>query len=253
MALVAVLAVLLRGPSIVLAQDSDKLTLAIHRDWGFGGGSQIQGLFTLEATGPADLVSVTFKVDDAIIGEVTSPPFKIQFDTDDYPTGWHDLTAIGKTSDNRTFISNARRFEFVAADYAWAFVQRIMLGLGGFLGALMVIMFVVQYLPGLLGKRQPMPLGAPRRYGLNGGAICPKCNRPFAIHWWSFNAGFNQKYDRCDHCGKWSLVKRASHEQLAVAEVAERAMAQPEIPAAVLTPEEALKRQLDESRYVDRV
>ncbi|MEK7312663.1 MAG: Ig-like domain-containing protein, partial [Chloroflexota bacterium] len=73
--------------------------LSVRRDWGFGGGSQIQGLFTMEATGPGNLVSVTFKIDSTVVGEVTSSPFKIRFDTDDYLTGWHTLTAVGKTID----------------------------------------------------------------------------------------------------------------------------------------------------------
>lgn len=237
----------------VFAQEAEEVNLAVRRDFGFGNGSQIQGLFTLEASGPADLASVAFKIDDRVIGEVASAPFKLQFDTDDYPAGWHDLTAVGTTRDGRALSSNARRFEFVSADYGWAVVQQMLLGFGGFLAVLIVLMIALPYLPALLGKKKPVPSGAPRHYGLLGGAICPKCHRPFAIHWWGPNAGILQKYDRCDHCGRWSLVRRANPEQLAAAEAAELAAAQPQTPAGDPTPEETLKRQLDESRYVDKV
>jgi len=235
----------------VFAQDSDELTLSVRRDWGFGGGSQIQGLFTMEATGPSNLVSVTFKIDSTVVGEATSSPFKIQFDTDDYLTGWHNLTAVSKTIDGRTLTSSARRFEFVSADYAWSIVRRIILVVGGSVGALMLFGSAVQFLPSLLGKKPtPLPLGAPRRYGLKGGAICLKCHRPYSIHLWSFDF-VTRVLDYCSHCGKWSLMRRATPGGLTAAVADELAMAQPEMPVAEATPEEKLRRQLDESRYVD--
>jgi D-arabinose 1-dehydrogenase-like Zn-dependent alcohol dehydrogenase len=30
-------------------------------------------------------------------------------------------------------------------------------------------------------------LGAERDYGFRGGAICPKCHRPFAMHLWGLS------------------------------------------------------------------
>lgn len=233
------------------AQDTDELMLSVHRDWGFGSGSQIQGLFTLEATGPGSLTSVTFKIDGAVIGEAAAPPFKIQFKTDDYPAGWHDLTAVGATSDGRTLTSSTRRFEFVAAEYAWGRAQRLMIGVGGAVMALALFGVAVQFLPSLFGKRKSaLPPGAPRAYGLKGGAVCPKCRRPYSIHLLSFNL-FARVLDRCDHCGRWSLVRRASPGELRAAETAELARSLPEAPVTAETPEEKLRRQLEESRFVD--
>jgi len=97
-----------------------------------------------------------------------------------------------------------------------------------------------------LGGRPRRPAGARRDYGLLGGAICPKCGRPFGLHWWAPNL-IGSKFDRCSHCGRWSVVGRASHEALAAAEAAEEAAA-PEAPE--LNPEEKLRRQIEESRYV---
>ena len=80
--------------------------------------------------------------------------------------------------------------------------------------------------------------------------MCPKCGRPFALHWWSFHVGF-QKFDRCDHCGKWSRVGRSSREKLAEAEMAEQESAPAHTPAPEPSAEAKLKRQLDESRFTD--
>jgi hypothetical protein len=44
------------------AQDSE-LRLSFSKDWGFSMGGRIQGLFTLSARGPQDVVSVRFELD----------------------------------------------------------------------------------------------------------------------------------------------------------------------------------------------
>jgi hypothetical protein len=244
---------------------TDELTLSVRRNFGYGGGSQIQGSFRMEATGPADLVAVTFKIDEAVAGTDTEAPFRVDFQTDDYGIGWHDLSAVGRTVDGRSLGSETRRFEFVSAEVGWQAAAQI----GGILIAVvvgaMLLVFGVTTLPGLLGRRQPpLPLGAPRNYGMLGGTICPRCGRPFPLHLWAFNVSFAGKFDRCDHCGRWSFVRRASPEALRAAEAAELAQAQPDKPAlgtpaafgggkgvAEPTPEERLRRHLDDSRYVD--
>ena len=234
----------------VLAQ-GEELQLAVRRNFGYGGGSQIQGNFRMEIVDPPALASVTFKIDNTVVATVAEPPFRIDFDTDQYPLGWHELTAVGQTSDGRTFNSNTRRFEFVSADAGWAAARNIMIPLFSIVGVAIVFGFGIQLWASLSGRKSSLPLGAPRNYGLLGGAICPKCHRPFSLHWWSFNA-VGGKFDRCDHCGKWSLVRRASREKLAEAEAVELAMAQPETPVAEMSAEEKLKRQLDDSRFDGR-
>src|SRR5258707_14675391 len=92
-----------------------ELQLFLRRNFGYGGGDQIQGSFSMEATGPADLASVTFKVDETVVGTVTSAPFKVSFNTDTYGLGWHTLTAAGQTSIGRLLAAARRRFEFVSA------------------------------------------------------------------------------------------------------------------------------------------
>ena len=236
------------GASAIPAWAQDQLTLTVRRDWGYGNGSQIQGHFSMEAVGPKNLTAVVFKIDEAVVAEVTRPPFKVQFVTDDYPPGWHNLIAVGQTSDGRTLTSAPRRFEFVSGAEAWAGAQRIIVSVLGAVTVVMAIVLTLQFAATRTGSKKRLPLGAPRRYGIAGGTICPKCQRPFALRWWSFNVGF-RKFDRCEHCGQWSLVRRISRDQLADAEAAEPRLARPDTPTRELNAEEKLKRQLDESRF----
>ena len=81
--------------SAVSAQ-SDELTLSLSRDFGYGGfNGDIQGTFSVKASGPANLERVQFFLDDTLLGEDTDVPFAIQFVTDNYPLGAHVLHAVG--------------------------------------------------------------------------------------------------------------------------------------------------------------
>ncbi len=223
------------------AQESE-LTLYVRRNFGYGGGSQIQGNFRLEVDGPADLVAVTYRVDDAVVATATEPPFRVDFETDAYPHGWHELVAIAQTSDGRTLTSNTRRFEFVSAEEGWQAAGQmggtILLGVGG----VIAVVFGLQFW--LVGRDKK---AGRRGYGLMGGAVCPKCGKPFGIHIWGLNA-LGGKFDRCDHCGKWSLVRRASPAALAAEEAADAPATQTAGPEAS---EERERRRLDDTRYSD--
>lgn len=250
--LLCVLCVLCGGIFPVFAQDSVELKLSVTRLFGYGGGDQIQGKFRMELVEPPVLKSVTFYADDIEVSTVTESPYRIDFNTDDYPPGWHDLKAVGTTPDGATLNSNVRRFEFVTAAQGWEEAQKIVVPLFSVVGGIILLMVVIQVLPSLLGKKKTLPLGAERNYGIKGGAICPKCHRPFSIHFTAINLPFAY-FDRCDHCGQWSLVKPASREQLAAAERAELEMAKPDAPIVEETKEEKLARQIDDSRYTDEI
>ena len=234
-------------PSVIAFAQTDELTLSVRRNFGYGGGSQIQGNFRLEATSPASLASVTFQIDGAEIATVSQSPFRVDFLTDNYPLGWHDLTAVAQTADGRTLTSAPRRFEFVSASAGFQAVGKFLWPLLAVVGLALVVALGVPLAQALRGKPAPIAPGTPRRYGLMGGAICPKCGRPFARHWWGLNAGLG-KLDRCDNCGRWSIVRAQPLDKLRAAEAAEveQAAVVPE-----LSPEEKLRRQLDESKYRD--
>ncbi len=97
-----------------------------------------------------------------------------------------------------------------------------------------------------------LPLGAPRDYGIAGGAICPNCHRPFPLGLASIKFGIGTKLVRCQYCRKWSLVRRASLEDLRAAEAAELAEAQPLQPVREKSEAEKLKSLEDESRFTDQ-
>lgn len=78
----------------------EELTLSLSKDFGSGGfNSDIQGTFTVKASGPANLEWVQFFLDETRLGEDTEAPFAIQFVTDNYPTGAHDFVAVGFTTE----------------------------------------------------------------------------------------------------------------------------------------------------------
>ena len=239
--LIALLAAMGLWLSPAAAQEPG-LTLHLSRTWGYGGpNGDIQGAFTFKADGPENLTSVAFYVDDTLVGRVTEPPWKLRFNTDNYPLGQHKLHAIGTTSDGQTLKSNVLVRNFVPASDAWKFIIKIgvpllLLGLG---------------IPALLywidKKRNPSKYSG--HSGAFGGAVCPNCGCPFPRHWWGLNFG-GKKYDRCPHCGRWSMVGRASEEELREAVIAcglasstEAKSASPQDKAA------ELKKKLEESRY----
>jgi DNA-directed RNA polymerase subunit RPC12/RpoP len=231
-----------------LAQTSSDLTISLHRDFGYSGFNDIQGTFTLKAAGPADLSRVVFLIDDQVMAEVNQPPFQVSFNTGSYALGQHTLSATGYTSQGAELESNQIRPNFVSAEEGWQAGLKFALPILG-IGLVIAVIAVVG--PWLLGRRKPrgpMP-DIPADYGLFGAAVCPRCGRPFARHWWGLNmmAG---KLDRCPHCGKWSLVRRATPDRLQEAEDQVRqTIVKSQEPA--VSEEQRLQRDLEDSRFQD--
>lgn len=238
----------------------NELRLSLRRLFGFSMGGQVQGTFNLSVQGPSDLVSVTFKLNSeagttgpTILGQATQAPFSLTFSTDQFPHGRYELSAVGQTAGGQTIQSNVLRVEFVSAEAGWQAAGKIIVPILVLVGIVMLASFIGPLLGGNGKKRRSTlptgrPLGEPRDYGVMGGAVCPKCGRPFGLHWWAPNLVMH-KLDRCPNCGKWSVVGRASREELAAAEAAEAEMdSAPEVPE--LSPEEKLRRQIEESKYM---
>ena len=240
-AALAVAGLALAGP--VRAQEA-QVRLSISKAWGYSMGGQIQGLFNLSVSAPKDAISVRFELDGEEIATVTQPPFSIQFNTDKYSGGQHKFSATVQTSGGR-IKSNTISAEFVPAEQAGQVVQRLLVPI-----AVMVVLAMLVGMGGqffLSGRGQPRPEpGTPRNYRVAGGAICPQCGRPFARHFTSLNLLVG-KLERCPTCGKWSIVAAASPAALAAAEAAEVAASKPTVPEP--SPEEKLRRQIEESRY----
>jgi DNA-directed RNA polymerase subunit RPC12/RpoP len=235
--------------SIALAQSTQELQLGLSRDFGYGGfGNDIQGLFSLKIKNPpADLARVEFYIDSTLMGEDTTAPFSLQFNTDSYPTGAHTLNAVGYTSDGTELKSNQIQSQFVPAGSGVQSITKFLLPL---LGVIIIIALISVFLPIILsrGKSATTPPGTERKYGIGGGAICPKCGRPFPLRLWWINLGAS-KIDRCPYCGKWSMVRPRQLSELRNAEAEELTQGQPSATITGETEADKLKRDLDESRY----
>jgi DNA-directed RNA polymerase subunit RPC12/RpoP len=227
-----------------------QLRIRLNRDWGFSSGTgKIQGTFSIRANGPDDLNQVIYYLDDQVLGEVNEPPFNLRFVTDNYPVGVHKIHATGRTDRGAELTSNLIQVEFVSAGEGWQSVTNIIIPIG------VVILIAVGLSVGVpfifsRGKKESLPPGAPRHYGIHGGAVCPKCSRPFSRHIYGLNLG-THKYDRCPYCGKWSLVRRATKEELEAAEAAELTAAQEGVFQPQTSEEESLLRDLEDSRFED--
>lgn len=237
-------------PALRYELQEQDLQIRLRRDWGFSSGTgNIQGTFSIRTSGSDDLTRVVFYIDDQIIGEVAEPPFNLRFVTDDYPTGTHEIRAVGYQSEGIELTSNVIRSNFVSASEGWQSVGSIVLPI------VVIVLIAVGLSVGVplifsRGKKESLPAGAPRSYGVYGGAICPKCSRPFSRHIYGLNLG-THKFDRCPYCGKWSLVRRASPEELSAAEAAEIEAAGAGAFQPDISEEEQLRRDLEESRYDD--
>jgi hypothetical protein len=229
-------------PFSVAGQDQS-LSLRLSRDWGYGGfNGDIQGLFTMHVTGPADLARVVFMIDSTTIGEVDQAPFNLQFTTDSYPLGIHTLSAKGYSASGQEYASNSIQANFVPPQNIGKMIFPI-------LGIVLAAILLSAFVPFLASRRTvKLPLGAERNYGLRGGAICPKCHRPFPLPLFGANLGFS-KFVVCPYCGKASLVKPATIETLRQAERAELENAQ--MPSQQPPEGEQLKKDMDDSKYQD--
>ncbi len=234
----------------VQAQDVE-FRLNVRRDFGYGSGSDVRGNFSLTIYGAQETIrAVTYLMDGQEIGQVSEAPFRFRFVTGDYPDGWHELSAIVETIDNRQVTTPVVRMNFISAAQQSDAMKRIF----GVVVALLVVMggagIGTQFLA-MRGGKKSSP-GTPRSYGFLGGIICPRCNRPFSIHFWSVSL-IGGRFDRCDNCGKWAFVRRYHPDALAAAEYAEQKAIQAEentLPGALEeSEEEKLHRLLDESRY----
>jgi hypothetical protein len=230
--------------STAFAQTSE-LTMKMSRDWGYGGfNGDIQGLFSMKVTGPADLVKVVFYIDDASIGEATQTPYNLQFNTDNYSVGQHKMYAIGYSASGQEYHSNIITGNFVPASEGNKAAVKIVVPLLVVVFGAILLSFVIPLVTGK-GKTQQLPLGAERKYGLSGG-ICPKCHRPFALPLFSLNLGLS-KLARCPYCGKWSAVRIQPLAKLREAEQAELEWGKADIHEE--TENEKLRKELDDSKY----
>jgi hypothetical protein len=227
----------------VQAQESNvSLQLMVERDFGFRMGGRIQGKFTLKVVGPQNLTQVEFLIDDVVVNTDREPPFHYSFNTGEYELGVHRISGVGTTSLGEVLRSPVRTFEFVSVEEglrgAAGIVIPILIG-----AAVLIVIATVSTL--ILGRKR----GKPRigEYGPAGGAVCTRCELPFGRHVLSPNILIG-KLERCPHCGKWTIVRRASRETL---EKAEARWADDKVRGGLglESEEDKLRRMIEDSRF----
>lgn len=245
------LSALLLGAGLLLlvalpaAAQGGALRLSLARTWGYSLGSDIQGSFVMTASGPQDLRSVKFFVDDQSLGEATQAPFRVGLQTGQFAAGKHILHAIGETGGGQTLRSNDLTVNMLSGAQSGKATGRLAVPL--VIGILLVTALAAGGSAWLAGRSsRGVAPGEARNYGLGGGVICPKCGRPFALPVLAPNV-VTGKLVHCPYCGKWSVARRASREALAAAEAAEVIGSRPTVPE--MSEEEKLRRQIEESRY----
>jgi len=223
------------------------LELRMRRNVGYASGSDIQGTFTLRASGPQDMGRVSFFIDGQMIGEAAEAPFELRFNTGGYAMGPHTIHAVGTTASGQELQSNEIRVNFVSASQGLRDSMRILAPMFAIIALVTLLVALAPFLGA--GKLRALPPGTPRQYGMVGGAICPRCQRPFPRHFFSPNMVFG-KLERCPCCGKWSIVAAQPLDALRRAEQAELEDAG-QVGNIAQTDAEKLRKELDESRYVD--
>lgn len=230
-------------PASVNAQESQPdLNLYLIRNFGYGGIGEIQGNFTLKIRDPlAELDKVEFYLDEELIATILQEPYEHKFHTSSYPEGEHNLIAVGTLVDGTPLKSNRITKVFLSSGQAWSETEGLIVPILLFVAGLTVLGLVI---PMLLSRKKDFVLG---KYGLAGGAICPRCELPFSRFFLSPNLLVG-KLVRCPHCGKSSIRARASQNQL---QEAEKKYKNEEPSRVKEMDDQGYQKLLDESRFED--
>lgn len=231
----------------------DAYRLNVNRIFGYGGmGNDIKGRFALSVAGDQERIdSVTYLIDgEAMLPVITQPPFESAFETTDYTPGHHALSARVVLADGSVMETERRGYDFVTAEQEQAAIREIIIPLVTVVLAVSLVGIAFQMLVTRKRPATSLEPGAPRQYGISGGAVCPKCRRPFALRVFSPHL-LMFKFERCTNCGKWVLVRRASEDELRGAEEAEMRDAQAAIPHEGQVEEKKEKDKIDDSRYIE--
>lgn len=238
----------------VIAQTPEPAyTLHSQRLFGYGGFSNdIRGNFRFTLSGPAENIqSVTYLIDGQTMAEVSQPPYALDFQTEAFPDGVHQFSARVLTRDGQQVTTPAVTYNLVSAGQQGQNFGKILIPLLVGIAGVLLLMMGIQALV-MRANLARRALGAPRSYGLKGGAICARCGRPFPIHFWSLNL-LGSYLDRCDYCGHVAVVRRRSPQELEDAlraEVAAVQSSETSLPGAgEESEEERMRKMLDDSRY----
>jgi hypothetical protein len=233
-------AILLIPVTAFAAQDGERLQLGLIRNFGYGGLGKIQGNFTMKISNPpAGLSEVRFYIDGVLLETVNAEPFNYKFHTSAFADGEHEMYADGTLSDGTILDSNHISKVFLSSDQAWGETQNL---IGPILIGTAVLTLLGVGIPLLVGKNKNFMLG---KYSSAGGVVCPRCQLPFSRSVFSPNLVVG-KLVRCPHCGKISILPRASNDLL---QEAESRYTQKDDPGKIHPGKGDLQKQIDDSRF----
>jgi len=224
------------------AQDDSPYTIKLRRDWGYGSGMDIQGKMSLSLNGDESQIdTVTFYLDEQVMAELSQEPFKLSFSTDDYPSGVHNLSAKVSTKAGESFDVKPLMVNFLSSSEAGEKTTKLLVIVGALVGGSMLL----SYLISSRQKDQPGKASA----GIHGLAVCNQCGQTFPRSFFGMNMVIG-KFERCPHCGKWQITRRASDFEIALADGTYVPDFDEDEQEAEATTKPA-KDELDESRYID--
>ncbi len=98
----AILLLSINGSVFGLTTDAElTINYDVSRNLGMGLGPFIQGTFTIQVSGPDDLVRVEFYLDDVLMKNDTTDPFSWKFDTSSFGSGEHEFKITGYNANNQ--------------------------------------------------------------------------------------------------------------------------------------------------------
>ncbi|MDD2521864.1 MAG: hypothetical protein PHW11_03450 [Anaerolineaceae bacterium] len=218
------------------AQDGSDLTLRLRRDWGYGSGADIQGNMTIYIDGDLSAAQrVVYYIDDAVMAELSEEPFRFSFTTDDYQPGVHQMRAEVSLADGTIIPVGPIVYNFLSAGESGQITSTL-------IGIIVVITLAGMGISWFISSRQKG--GSTTGGGMHGLAVCNRCGKTFSRSFLGLNIVVG-KFERCPHCGKWQITRRASPLEIEMAENQNRPEETPEV-----TPKPE-KDDLDDSRFVD--
>lgn len=239
----------LSGVKAAAAQSAPEFGIRLQRNFGYGGfNNEIQGFFQIKLTGPLEQVKeVSYKLDETEIGAVSESPFKLDFNTENYQTGEHSLSATVRLLDLSEVHTEAVRIRIISKQDAMALTFKLV---GGIL-ALTAVALLFSFL--LTRRSRAYVPGQAQNYnGLLGGAICPKCGHPFPRSLIGVKVGL-ARFEPCPSCGKWVTSRSASQAELEAAEKAEAEKYQSasSMPSVEELDKRFAEKAVDDTRYLD--
>jgi len=239
--LVVIMLLVLIAPTAASAQgDGGELLLGVNRNFGYGGLGKIQGNFTLKISDPpGQLNRVEFYIDGEMTSSANEEPFQYKFHTSEFEDGEHQMYAVGYLADGTTMESRTITKIFLSSEQAWGETQSL---IGPLLIGIAVLTLLGVGVPVLFNKDKEFVLG---KYGPAGGVVCSRCELPFSRAYFSPNLMVG-KMVRCPHCGKISILARASQARLQEAEARFRNRDQ---PGVIQHDDGDLKKLIEDSRF----